>query len=196
MSAPLRNDTVPSGLEVHRLSVAQYDAMGQAGVLQPDDHVELIEGWLVKKMTKNPRHRATTRRVRLRLESILPEDCYLESQEPLVTADSEPEPDAYVVRGAPESFELRHPMAADVSLVVEVADTSLERDRVVKARIYAQAGIAIYWIVNVEDRRIEVYSRPVGDAYAERTDYVAGTIVPVRLDGVVVAELNVSDIMG
>jgi Uma2 family endonuclease len=170
--------------------------MGQAGVLQPEDHVELIEGWLVKKMTKNPRHRATTRRVRLRLESVLPEGCYLESQEPLVTADSEPEPDAYIVRGTPERFEQRHPTAADVSLVVEVADTSLERDRVVRAHIYAQAGIATYWIVNVEDRRIEVYSRPDGDTYAERTDYVPGTTVPVRLDGVVVAELNVTNILG
>ena len=196
MSAPLRNDTAPNGLEVHRLSVAQYEAIGQAGVLQPEDHVELIEGWLVKKMTKNPRHRATTRRVRLRLESVLPQGCYLESQEPLVTADSEPEPDAYVVRGAPEGFEQRHPTAADVSLVVEVADTSLERDRIVKARIYAQARIPIYWIVNVEGRRIEVYSRPDGDAYAERTDYVWGATVPVRLDGAVVAELNVSDILG
>lgn len=64
--------------------------------------------------------------------------------------------------GSSPDYEGRHPLAADVGLVIEVADTSLPRDQHDKGRIYANAGIPVYWVVNLVDHRIEIYSRPAG----------------------------------
>lgn len=81
---------------IHRLSVAQYRGMLEAGILKSGDPVELLEGWLVQKMTKNPPHRIATRRVRVALEALAPHGWYVDAQEPIVTADSEPEPDVAI----------------------------------------------------------------------------------------------------
>lgn len=163
---------------LRRLTVAQYDAMGRAGILTPDDRVELLEGLLVEKMTKNPPHRIATRRAREALEAALAAGWYVDTQEPIVTGDSEPEPDVAVIRGRTEDYRGENPPASAVGLVVEVADTTLTRDRDTKGRIYARAGIATYWIVNLVDGVVEVYTQPIGtDAtarYARRVDHARG----------------------
>lgn len=185
---------------IHRLSVAQYQAMASLGILRPEDRVELLEGWLVVKTTKNPPHRIATREVRLALERVVPHGWYVDSQEPIVTADSEPEPDAAVIRGESRDYSSQNPPAGQVGLVVEVADASLLRDRRLKGRIYARAGIPIYWIVNLVERRVEVYAQPAGDgplaAYGSRHDAGEGESVAVTLDGVEVGNLAVSVLVG
>jgi Uma2 family endonuclease len=88
---------------------------------------------------------------------------------------------------------------AEVRLVVEISDSTLVFDSTTKARLYAQNLIPVYWIVNIPDSRIEVYSTPTGGEsaqYSQRTDFVAGQSVPVVLDGVTVAELAVTDLFG
>src|SRR5438128_2201088 len=114
---------------IWRLSVAQYHEMIQAGILTADDPVELLEGWLVYKMPKNPPHRISVRLTQRALEAVVPAGWYVDAQEPITLADSEPEPDVMIVRGDTRQYRNRHPGAADVALVVEVADTTLERDR-------------------------------------------------------------------
>src|SRR6266852_7793927 len=84
---------------IYRLSVAQYHAMADHGILDEDDPVELLEGWLVQKMTKHRPHSRCTHRTRRALESLLPGGWYVDAQEPVTTTDSEPEPDVAVVRG-------------------------------------------------------------------------------------------------
>jgi Uma2 family endonuclease len=150
---------IPNDL-IWRLSIEQYHAIIQAGILTDDDSVELLEGWLVFKMPKNPPHRATTRLVRTALENILPAGWYVDSQEPITLSNSEPEPDIVVVRGDTRQYLDRHPGAEDIALIIEVSDTTLQRDRTVKKRIYARAGISIYWIVNLVEGLVEVYSQP------------------------------------
>jgi Uma2 family endonuclease len=145
---------------IWRLSIEQYHAIIQAGILTDDDSVELLEGWLVFKMPKNPPHRVTTRLVRTALENILPAGWYVDSQEPITLSNSEPEPDIVVVRGDTRQYLDRHPGAEDIALIIEVSDTTLQRDRTVKKRIYARAGISIYWIVNLVEEQVEVYSQP------------------------------------
>jgi Uma2 family endonuclease len=145
---------------IWRLSVAQYHAMAQAGILQEDDRIELLEGWLVAKMTKNPPHRISTKLLRQALEQLIPQGWYVDSQEPITLADSEPEPDVTVIRGNTTDYRDRHPDAASVALVIEVADATLERDRGIKQRIYARYGIPVYWILNLRDRQLEVYTQP------------------------------------
>jgi len=135
---------------IWRLSVDQYHAMIQAGILTEDDPVELLEGWLVTKMSKNPRHTFVTQLARDVVASLLPPGWYVNAQEPVTTKDSEPEPDVAVVRGNRRQYIDHHPGPQDIALVVEVADSSLQRDRSLKKRLYAAAGIPVYWIVKVK----------------------------------------------
>jgi Uma2 family endonuclease len=186
---------IPPGnpLPLVRLSVAQYHAMRDASILTEDDRVELLEGMLVQKLTKKPPHRLATSLVRTALEAAIPPGHYVDSQEPITTADSEPEPDVVVVRGTPRNYANRHPGPGDVVLVVEVADDSVERDRL-KAQLYATAGISVYWIVNLRSRVVEVHEEPRGGAYRKRTDYASGD-VPVMLEGREVGQVAVEAIL-
>src|SRR6266852_1103590 len=99
---------------IYRLSVAQYHAMADHGILDEDDPVELLEGWLVQKMTKHRPHSIVTRRTRRALERVTPADWYVDSQEPLTTLDSEPEPDVLVARGEMANDLERHPGPAEI----------------------------------------------------------------------------------
>jgi Uma2 family endonuclease len=90
----------------------------------------------------------------------LPEGWCVRSRDAISLAASEPEPDAAVVRGNRRTYADHHPGPADLALVVEVADVSLQRDRTFKKRLYAQAGVPGYWIVNLAERCVEVFTDP------------------------------------
>src|SRR5438270_12445595 len=112
-----------------RMTVDQYHAM------LPDAPVELLEGVIVQKMPKNPPHRIATRVTHQALERIVPPGWYVDAQAPVTLAGSEPEPDVAVIRGNSRDYRDRHPGPSDVGLLVEVADTTIARDRVLKRRI-------------------------------------------------------------
>jgi Uma2 family endonuclease len=184
---------------IWRLSLDQYHAMIRAGILTDDDPVELLEGWLVAKMPKNPTHRAATRLARQALERLIPGGWYVDSQEPITLEDSEPEPDVTVVRGERRHYLDRHPGPQEVALVVEVADASLPRDRTFKKRLYAAAGIPVYWIVNLPDSQIEVYTDSTGPAeqpdYRRGQDYDRSGAIPVVIEGKEVGRVAVRDLL-
>ena len=184
---------------IWRLSVERYHEMIRAGILTDDDPVELLEGLLVEKMSKNRPHSLATRRLRRALERLIPSGWYVDSQEPITTSDSEPEPDCVVVRGNPDDFPDRQPSPRDAPLVAEVADASLRRDRTTKLRIYARASVAVYWVVNLIDRQVEVYSDPTGPAeqpsYRQRRDYGPADDVPLVIDGKEIGRIPVRDIL-
>ncbi len=169
------------------LTVQQYHAMIQSGALQSGDPIELLEGWLVKKMIKNPPHSACTAKTRRRLDDVIPDGWSVDVQDPVTTADSEPEPDVAVIRGLRENYVQQHPGPEDVGLLVEVAEASLERDRGWKKRLYAAAQIPVYWIVNLVDRQVEVFTGPSGPGgrpdYETCQVFLPGDQVPVVLDG-------------
>jgi Uma2 family endonuclease len=172
--------------------------MAEAGVLTQDDRVELLEGWVTPKMTHNPPHGSAIMRVEEALRPLLAKDWTLRTQLPITTSDSEPEPDVAVVRGAGSDYSRRHPHAADLGLVVEIADSSLPRDRE-KIRIYARAGVPVYWIVNLIDERVEVYGSPSGPcdqpSYRQSAAYARGERVAVSCEGLAPGELNVNDLL-
>lgn len=173
--------------------------MARSGILTEDDAVELLEGWLVHKMTKNPPHTATTRYTRAVLEKCLPSGYFVDSQEPITLSDSEPEPDVFIVRGTLDDYTRTHPHGQDVVLVVEVADSSLEQDRSTKKRVYARDGVAVYWIANLVDAQIEVYTQPSGPVrspdYGSKLVYRRGDAVPVVIDGTIIATINVAELL-
>lgn len=180
---------------IWRLSVTQYRDMIEAGILTEADPVEFLEGWLVTKMPKNPLHTLATQLASTQLAAVLPEGWFVNVQEPITTADSEPEPDVLVVRGQRRDYRERYPSPDDVALVVEVSDTTLVRDRTLKLRIYASARIPVYWIVNLPDQPLEVYSDPTGTgeaaAFASRKVCRAGEGVLLLLDGSEAARISV-----
>jgi Uma2 family endonuclease len=188
-----------SGERSPRLSVAQYHEAARLGILTPDDRVELLEGWLVAKMTKKPPHTIAKGLVLDELIRVTPAGWYVVIEDPVSTAESEPEPDAMIVRGRRRDYRDRQPGPGDVALVVEVADSTLADDRRTKRRIYGRAGVAIYWIVNLVDGRVEVYTEPTGpdDApgYARREVFGPDAEIPVLLDGREVGRVAVRDVL-
>lgn len=184
---------------IWRLQVQQYHDMIRAGILTDDDPVELLEGWLVTKMPKNPPHRISTQVTREAFAQLLPPGWYVDDQEPITTKDSEPEPDVVIVQGDRRDYLERHPYADEVGLVVEVADTTLQRDRTSKKRLYARAGIAVYWIINLVDRQIEVYTKPLSNAqlpdYQERKDFSIHDQIPLLLNGQEIGTIPVQNLL-
>jgi Uma2 family endonuclease len=173
--------------------------MIEAGILTNEDKVELLENYLVLKMPKNPPHDGTLLRIQKRLTRYLPAGWDLRNQGSLELGDSVPEPDFTIVREDPADYTTRHPTPLDTGLVIEVADSSLLRDQQDKTRIYARAGIPIFWIVNLVDRRIEMFTQPTGatDApeYASVQHFQPGSSVPLILDGAMVASVPVNELL-
>src|SRR5262249_46920413 len=134
-----------------RFSVARYQRMIEAGILTPDDKVELLENYVVLKMPRNPPHDSTIQHMLEKLFMPRPPGWSLRVQAALTLADSQPEPDFALVRGSAANYSQRHPGPSDTGLVIEVAHSSLLRDQRDKARIYARAGIPCYWIINLID---------------------------------------------
>jgi Uma2 family endonuclease len=184
---------------IWQLTVSQYHEMIRTGILSEDDPIELLEGWLVTKMMKNPPHCVATELARKALERALPHGLHVRTQEPVTLAISEPEPDVAVIRGGLRDYPDRHPGASDVILVVEVADASLERDQTLKQRIYAEAGIPAYWIVNLLERRLEVHGDPSGPSespgYRTHEDLGPEDHAPLVISGEEVARIAVGDLL-
>jgi Uma2 family endonuclease len=196
IDAPL---TLPLSAPLYRVTIDQYHHMIAAGILTEDDHLELLEGLLVTQMPKNPAHRFTTQSLRETLTALLPAGYFVDDQEPITTLDSEPEPDIAVIRGMRRDFLDRHPTPADIALVIEVSDSTLKQDRDVKQRIYAAGGIPVYWLINLPQQLLELYTQPVSSAdrphYAQRTDYTREQQVPLTIGNQSVGEIPLADIL-
>jgi Uma2 family endonuclease len=148
------DDPLAPPLPIHRFTVEQYQRLGDLGLITPEDRVELLEGWIVKKMNQRPVHGFIVRWLNEFFMRELPIGWICQCQLPITTERSEPEPDLAVLKGVHADFRNRHPSGADCRLVIEIADTSLERDRA-KVNIYRDAGVQEYWIINVGEKVLE-----------------------------------------
>jgi hypothetical protein len=185
-------------LAVYRFTVEQYHRMIEAGILGPDDRVELLEGWIVPKMPQNPPHSVTIKLLDAGLTAQLPAEWITLVQAPITTRDSEPEPDLAVVRGPIRRYMQRHPGPAEIGLVIEVADSTLHQDRQAKAGIYARAHLSAYWVVNIVEAQIEVYTEPRGGrspGYRNRQDYRPQHAIPLVLGGKDCGTIPVRDLL-
>ncbi len=182
-----------------RFTVAEYHELIRIGVLTTEDRVELIDGYLVNKMPQNDPHASTVMRLAEDLFRNVPVGWQARSQLPITLANGEPEPDGAVVRGGRRTYDTRKPTGTDFGIVIEVSDSTLAFDRRFKMAEYAGAGIPVYWIVNLIDERVEVYTSPdpTADppAYRTRTDHAHGQSVPLVLDGTTVASIPVADLL-
>ncbi|MEO0734021.1 MAG: Uma2 family endonuclease [Bacteroidota bacterium] len=142
-------------------SLERYHAAIDAGVLTENDKIELLFGKLVPMSPIGIAHGKTVKKINRLLNNRLPEEEYtIGVQDPITLVnDSEPEPDLHVASGPLESFD-HHPYPEDILLVIEVADSTVQRDRTAKKLSYAISNIAEYWIINVYEKQIERYTEP------------------------------------
>lgn len=192
MSISLLKSTSPERREIVPLTVEQYHGMIAAGILEEGEPIELLDGLLVRRkrgegMTTNPVHALVVSQLNLLLAAALGSfGCHVRVQNPLTLPPrDEPEPDLAIVQGLPADFALRHPGPADVTCVIEVAGTSLDRDRTTKKRIYAAAGIPQYLIVNLTGSRIEVFEEPdsARGQYRKRVELTGEAEIGLLLPG-------------
>jgi Uma2 family endonuclease len=147
----------------HRFTVDEVTQMVRSGILGEEDRVELIEGELLVMSPGEPPHANTVDRLAERLRGIYSADCRIRVQLQLdVSPVTQPEPDIAVVRGDERTYGARHPRGDDCVLVVEVAYSSRRRD-LVKAQLYARAGVPVYWMVDLEKACLVVHERPRAD---------------------------------
>lgn len=149
---------------LRRFTVDEYHRLIASGILTDADRVELLEGVITEKQRGNPEHAATIDVVMEALRARVPAGWRVRRPSALTTEDSEAEPDVVVVVDRSDHYVHRHPIPADVALVIEVANVSLQRDRIDKGRIYARGGVRSYWIINLIDRVVEAYALPSGPA--------------------------------
>jgi Uma2 family endonuclease len=151
-----------TGLPLLRLTRKQYEQMAEAGVFDPDQRVELLNGMVVPMTPQGFPHASVIARLNRILVRLCGDDATVAPQLPLAASDdSEPEPDLYVF--ARDQGIDRHPERA--LLVIEVAATSQRKDRLVKGAIYAAANVPEYWLIDVMRQVIEVYREPMGDHF-------------------------------
>ena len=147
-------------LPLWRMSRVRYDHLIDVGIFGPEDRVELLDGLLVAGEPPGRRHATVVGLVRAALEKAFGRSHHVREEKPIALDEqSEPEPDVVVVPGRLRDYLDAHP--SKPVLVVEVAETSLALDRLRKGRLYARAGIADYWVVNLIDEVLEVYRKPV-----------------------------------
>lgn len=150
----------------HWFTVAEYNRMGETGILKEDDRVELIEGEIIEMSPIGRRHAACVGRLTNLFSRLLADRAIVWIQNPIVLNDyTEPQPDVALLVRREDFYERSLPAPDDVLLVVEVADTTLEYDRQIKVPLYARALISEVWIVNLSDEQVEVYTRPTDGAY-------------------------------
>ena len=158
-----------------RFTRSEYYRMAEVGILGEDDRVELIKGEIVQMSPIGRLHRAFVGTLGQLLGARLIGRAAVWVQNPLVLAeDTEPQPDVTVLRPRPVPFKQREADAQDTLLLIEVADTSLAYDRSTKLRLYAEAGIPEYWIVDCTTESVEVYRDPSPEGYRDVTR-VSGT---------------------
>jgi Uma2 family endonuclease len=162
-------------LDIRLLTVKDYHRMGETGIFDPDERIELLTGQIVKKPVKGPSHSAAVKRVDRLLRSHLTQDVLVQLQDPIQLDDySEPEPDIALLRPNPTDYEEHHPTVADVYLIIEVSDSTLNRDCEFKADIYARSGITDYWVLDIPNRRLHVFREPSQDGYQSRVTLTEG----------------------
>lgn len=160
-------------LPTRRWTTADYFRAVELGVFRPDEQLELIKGEIISRMSPtNAPHTTAVLMVAEELTRAFGVGHHVRPEQPLlIGGDSVPEPDVVVVAGSLRDYASRHPTNQEVLLVVEVSDTTLAQDRRVKAALYAEAGIAEYWIINLPERRLEVHREPaaLGQGFTYRT---------------------------
>jgi len=185
--------SVPAQIARRLFDVSEYYRMAEAGIFHEDDRVELIEGEVVKMSPIGSRHAGCLKDVSALLHEQLGRKAVVGVQDPLrIDEKTEPQPDLTILK--PGKYRQRHPVPADVLLIVEIADSSEAYDRDVKVPLYSRSGIPEVWLVRLLADSIRVYRTPENGAYRDVRDVGRGqALSPALLPDVA---LSADDILG
>ncbi|MDB5352118.1 MAG: hypothetical protein JWN86_3365 [Planctomycetota bacterium] len=187
-----------AGDTLYRFSVQDFYAMIDAGLFPRETRIELWEGQIYEKMAESRPHSTAGQRCGLALSRWLPTGWYLVHEDSLELAPGKvPLPDLMVLRGSPDTYEERYPAPPDVGLLVEVARTSHKGDTGPKLESYARASIVSYWVINLVAKVVQVHREPLSSEgrYAVEEVFGSGQAIPFYLDGMVVGEIAVDDLL-
>ena len=175
--------------------VADYDRMLQAGILNEDDRVELLDGEIVEMSPSGSRHAACVKRLNAFLVEHLGSSAIVGVQDPIyLSTYSEPQPDISICHPRPDFYAVSHPTPADLFLLVEVADSSLLFDREEKLPLYARAGIPEIWLVDLIHDQLNVYTEPKDASYQAHQQFNRGETVSSAVRAML--RLSVDSILG
>jgi Uma2 family endonuclease len=175
---------MPMEIIKRRFTADDYQRMGQTGILSEDDRVELIDGEVVAMSPIGPRHSATIDRMNRSLVMIAGARAIVRVQSSVrLNRYNEPEPDIVLLRPQADFYESRMAGPADILLIIEVAESSIDYDREMKATLYAASSVPEYWLVDLNVNRLSCYSDPSGTTYRmlrhpDRGESVAPALLP------------------
>ncbi len=173
-------------------TVSEYYKMAEVGILKPTNRVELINGEIIQKSPiKSPHANAISILEELLFEQLI-KKVTIRTQSPIrISNISEPEPDFAVVKYGRSRYAKKHPSGIDTFLIMEVSDSTLQYDRKIKKKLYATANIPEYWIINIPDSQIEVFTQPVNGIYTKEKIYKhADSIKATKIN----FKINVDDV--
>ena len=162
-------------IKLRQITVAEYDLMIESGVFDETDQIELLNGVIVEKMLKGTKHSATNDRINRVFYRHLADKVFVRNQNPIWLDEfSEPEPDIVLVLPRDDEYENSHPVPAEIYLILEISDSTLDYDRNAKGTAYARAGIRQYIVLNVREKTLEDYREPDFDGFQTKRTLRAG----------------------
>lgn len=172
----------------HLTDIDEWRRLGEAGIFPPDSRLELINGEIIEMSPIGCNHAGHVIRLMNFFAARIAGKAIMNAQNPLQLGDlSEPEPDFMLLKPNPDFYSTRHPAAADVFLLIEVADSSLDFDRNQKMHLYALHRIPEYWLLNLNEASVEIYRKPTGDLYAEKRTLMTGDSIALsELPGITI----------
>jgi Uma2 family endonuclease len=182
-----------SAVSDQRFSAEQYNRFTAIGAFTTDDRMELLDGFLVSKEKHSPLAATVLGLLEDEARKLLQENWIKRVQHPIyLTGDNVPEPDLAIVKGPIRRYAKHHPYPSDIALLGEVAETTLDQDRGIKPEMYARDRIPEYWIINLVDNVVEVYTQPKGGRTPSYRQMVSRSwfIVPLRIAGKELGEIG------
>ena len=158
-------------------SLSDYHKMIEVGILS-DRRVELILGNIIEMSPEGPLHRFINHTTVKYLRTLLKDQAEVIEAHPITLSDSEPEPDIAIARSPDRLYLNRHPYPEDIYWLIEIADTTLNKDLGIKKKAYAQAGIAEYWVIDLSSVTLKVFLNPTEEDYQTECEYRDGIVSP------------------
>ncbi len=173
-------------------TVEDYHRMIDAGIIK-DRQVELINGEIINMSPEGPVHRFINHRAVKYLRHILGNFAEVMEAHPITLVDSEPEPDITIVRSPDTLYLDRHPYGEDIYWIIEIADSTLQKDLGTKKTLYASSGIEEYWVIDIAKKNFKVFRNLMNNEYQIEQNYQDGIIFPLAFPSV---EISVKKIIG
>ncbi len=165
-----------------RFRVEDFRRMTEAGILPEESGWEIIDGYLIDKMSIGSKHASTVKKLNRKLTLMFEDKAIISVQDPIyINEYNEPEPDIALLKPRKDFYEESHPTPQDVLLIIEVSNSTIEYDRAIKKTLYAEAGIKEFWLINLKENTIECYSSPKNGNYRLAEILEAGEIIQSKM---------------